>query len=89
MRALFVGGTVDNSELDLEPTEAPKHYPTDAAGRSRRYDLFEIGKRGGEAVYAVYASSGMPEDEVERITEEREYPRRFGVDDGGERVSMH
>jgi hypothetical protein len=89
MRALFVGGTVDNSELDLEPSEAPKHYPTEAAGRSRRYDLYEIGKRDGEAVYAVYASSGMAEQEVERIIAEREYPRRFGVDDGGERVSMH
>jgi hypothetical protein len=82
MRALFVGGTVDNSELDLDPTEAPQHYPTEAAGRARRYDLYEIGRRDGEAVYAVYAAAGMPHDEVERIIAERQYPRRFNAERG-------
>jgi hypothetical protein len=80
MRALFVGGTVDNSELD--PAEAPQHYPTEAAGRAARYDLSEIGRREGEAVYAVYAAAGMPPDEVERIIVERQYPRRFNAERG-------
>jgi hypothetical protein len=88
MRALFVGGMVDNSELDVDPGELPKHYPTDGVGQDRRYHLYEVGKVDGEPVYAVYASAGMAGDEVERLIAEREYPRRFGVDGGGERVSM-
>jgi hypothetical protein len=86
MRALFIGGTVDNSELDLELNEAPRNYPTDSAGRTPRYSLYEVGKREGEPVYAVYASPEMGEDEIERIIDERQYVRRFGVADGGERV---
>ena len=80
MRALFVGGTVDNSELDLERNELPEHYPSETGGNVPRYRLYEIGERGGEPVYAVYDAPGMGEAEVERIIEERDYPRRFGAD---------
>ena len=27
MRALFVGGVIDNGELDLDVSEPPIHYP--------------------------------------------------------------
>lgn len=80
MRALFVGGTVDNSELDLDPGEVPSHYPDDTGSRIPRYDLYEVGQRDGSPVYAVYAAPGLPSQEVERIIAERDYPRRFGAD---------
>ena len=84
MRALFVGGTVDNSELDLDQEELPTHYPSETGGSVPRYRLYEVGERGGEAVYAVYAAPGMGEHEVERIIQERDYPRRFGADQRAE-----
>jgi len=80
MRALFVGGTVDNSELDLDPGQLPTHYPDDTGSRVPRYDLYEVGHRDGEAVYAVYAAPGLSADAVEQVIAERDYPRRFGVD---------
>ena len=80
MRALFVGGTVDNSELDLDPGQVPSHYPDDTGSRVPRYDLYEVGQRDGEPVYAVYAAPDMPPDAVEAVIAERDYPRRFGVD---------
>ena len=36
MRALFVGGLIDNSELDLDGKEPPRHYPPETgSGQSR------------------------------------------------------
>ena len=32
MRALFVGGSVDNSELDLDSERPPLHYPENTGG---------------------------------------------------------
>ena len=32
IHALFVGGTIDNSELDLDGTEPPHRYPPDTGG---------------------------------------------------------
>ena len=32
MRALFVGGTVDNSELDMARDLPPAHYPENTGG---------------------------------------------------------
>lgn len=80
MRALFVGGTVDNSELDMDQPETPTHYPDHTGSNVPRYRLFEVGKRAGDPVYAVYAAPGMPPNEVERIIAERDYVRRFGAD---------
>jgi len=77
MRALFVGGTVDNSELDLEGDAPPLRYPPDSGGRVTRYRLHEIGQRDGQTAYAVYAAPDMPTREVDRIVEERAYARRF------------
>src|SRR3546814_21085119 len=54
MRALFVGGTVDNSELDIDGNEPPLHYPPSTGSGPPRYRLHHVGKQGGSAVYAGY-----------------------------------
>lgn len=78
MRALFIGGLVDNSELDLEASDPPPHYPTDTGSGQSRYRLHHVGlHQDGNLVYAVYAAPGLASEEVERIAQERDYPRRF------------
>lgn len=79
MRALFVGGMVDNSELDLDATQPPAHYPENTGAGRPRYRLHHIGEhnRDGEIAYVVYAAPEMADYEVERIASERGYPRRF------------
>lgn len=78
MRALFVGGVVDNSEMDLDVKQAPVHYPEDTGGGHSRYRLHQIGKQADGAVaYAVYGAPDMADDEVARIANERAYARRF------------
>lgn len=77
MRALFVGGTVDNSELDLDGDAPPLRYPPDTGGRGPRYRLHQVGQRGGSTAYAVYAAPDMADADVDRIVEERAYARRF------------
>jgi hypothetical protein len=82
MRALFVGGTVDNSELDLDGAQPPAHYPPDTGGGRSRYRLHHVGRHavdGGDSgiAYAVYAAPDMADEEVERIAGERDYARRF------------
>jgi len=78
-RALFVGGTVDNSELDLElGTQPPLHYPENSGSGRPRYRLHHLGMRdGGELAYAVYGAPGMAAADIERIADERDYARRF------------
>lgn len=80
MRALFVGGTVDNSELDFGNDPPPLHYPENTGGGTPRYRLSQLGLRDeGTVAYAVYAAPDMAEDEVVRISEERNYARRFAA----------
>src|SRR5690606_33423701 len=43
IRALFVGGVVDNSEMDLEQDTPPVHYPPDGGGGQPRYRLRQVG----------------------------------------------
>lgn len=76
MRALFIGGTVDNSELDLEASVAPLRYPPEGHGHSR-YRLHHLGRHGENTVYAVYAAPELPDAEVMQVAERREYARRF------------
>ena len=76
MRALFVGGLVDNSELDLEGPKAPAHYPENTGSGQSRYRLHHVGK--GDA-YAVYAAPELADAEVLRIADERGYARRFAM----------
>ena len=59
MRALFIGGAVDNSEFDLDGTQPPIHYPENTGGGQSRYNLHHVGRRDGAIAYAVYAA---PED---------------------------
>lgn len=78
MRALFVGGLVDNSELDLKESVPPRHYPPNTGAGQSRYRLYQLGKHGDDSIaYAVYAAPDLAEAVVDRIIDERDYPRRF------------
>jgi hypothetical protein len=79
MRALFVGGTVDNSELNIDGTEPPLNYPPSTGSGQSRYRLHHVGKQGDSAVYAVYGAPDQADAEGRRISEERGYARRFGA----------
>lgn len=81
MRALFVGGVVDNNELDLDGTEPPTHYPPETGSGQPRYRLHAIGKRDDAVVYAVYGAPDVATDEVLRVSNERDYARRFEATD--------
>jgi hypothetical protein len=78
MRALFVGGLVDNSELDLNENVPPRHYPPNTGAGQSRYRLHQLGRHKDDSIaYAVYAAPDLAEDVVDRIIDERDYPRRF------------
>lgn len=77
MRALFIGGTVDNSELDLDGHQPPLHYPENTGGGRARYRLSQLGLREGVVAYAVYAAPELGSAEIDRVVTEREYARRF------------
>ncbi len=77
MRGLFVGGLVDNSELDLEGSTPPAHYPENGGSGVSRYRLARVGRRDAGVVYAVYAAPDLADDEVDRVVSERDYARRF------------
>jgi hypothetical protein len=71
MKAFFVGGVTDNSELDLAGAP-PQHYP-DAKGTGvHRYRLHSATDQ-----YAVYAPPEMDDREVDRVVAERRYAQRF------------
>ncbi|MFC6839587.1 hypothetical protein [Xanthomonas theicola] len=81
MRAVFIGGVVDNSEVDLDGSQPPLHYPENTGTGRPRYRLHQRGEReDGSVVYAVYAAPELGDTEVERVFSERGYARRFGVD---------
>jgi hypothetical protein len=78
MRALFIGGVVDNSEMDLDEAAPPLHYPENTGAGRPRYRLHQVGERGdGSLAYAVYGAPELADDEISRIAEERGYARRF------------
>jgi hypothetical protein len=77
MRALFVGGAVDNAELDMDGATPPVHYPENTGGGQSRYSLHHVGRRDAQIAYAVYADPYLADAEVERISLERDYARRF------------
>lgn len=77
IRALFVGGVVDNSELDLDGPQPPKHYPENTGGGAARYSLRQVGVDGERVVYAVYGAPGVENGFVEQVADERDYARRF------------
>lgn len=77
MHALFIGGTIDNAELDLEGDTPPTHYPPQTGAGVSRYRLHQVGRRDGSVVYAVYGAPDLAIGEVERVAQERDYARRF------------
>ncbi len=79
MRALFVGGTVDNSELDLDGAEPPLHYPPQTGAGLPRYRLHQVGRQDDKVVYAVYGAPDIADEQVRRISDERDYARRFSA----------
>jgi hypothetical protein len=76
MRALFIGGVVDNTEVDMSG-EPPLHYPPRTGSGQSRYRLHQIGRQDDTVVYAVYGAPDLPDALVERIASERGYARRF------------
>ncbi len=77
MRALFIGGAIDNSEFDLDRTQPPRHYPDNTGSGHPRYRLHHVGRRDDRVAYAVYAPAELADSEIERIAAERDYSRRF------------
>jgi len=78
MRAFFVGGLTDNSELDLDGSgKPPAHYPADTGSGIHRYRLQRAVERDGRILYVIYAPPEMSDAEVDRIVDERNYGRRF------------
>jgi hypothetical protein len=77
MKAFFVGGITDNSEIELDGAHAPAHYPDATGSGVHRYRLVTTCVRDGAPLYAVYAPPEMDAAEVERIVAERRYPQRF------------
>lgn len=77
LRALFVGGVIDNNELDLQADEPPLHYPPETGNGVARYRLHAIGRSDGDIACAVYGAPGIASDDVLRVSDERAYARRF------------
>ena len=78
MKAFFVGGITDNSELDLDCRQAPANYPPATGAGVHRYRLHAaVAGDDGATLYAVYAPPEMAADEVERVVAERRYAQRF------------
>lgn len=78
MRALFVGGVVDNSEMDLDDAPPPLHYPDNGGAGRQRYRLHQVGEReDGSLAYALYGAPELSDADVRRIASERGYARRF------------
>ena len=77
IRALFVGGVVDNSEMDLDGPEPPRNYPENTGGGASRYSLRQVGVDGERVVYAVYGAPDVDDGFVEKVADERDYARRF------------
>jgi len=80
MRALFVGGVIDNNELDMDGPEPPRLYPPETGSGQSRYRLHAVGRGDGAVVCAIYGAPDMERDEILRISNERDHARRFGAE---------
>lgn len=86
MRAFFVGGPTDNSELDMDVGgAAPTRYPPDTGSGVHRYRLQTAVERDGRVVYAIYAAPELSDEDVSRIAGERKYAERFPSEQGASR----
>lgn len=81
MRALFVGGTVDNVEVEIDGSEPPVNYPPQTGSGQSRYRLHLVGKQDDAVVYAVYGAPDIPADQVQQTASERDYARRFEAEE--------
>ena len=80
IRALFVGGTIDNNELDLDAEEPPVHYPPQTGNGVARYRLQALGwQDDGGIACAIYGAPDLDPGEVLRISGERAHARRFNT----------
>jgi hypothetical protein len=77
MKAFFVGGITDNSEIELDGERPPSHYPDGTGSGVHRYRLHSAIERDGQTLFAVYAPPEMDAADVERIVAERRYRQRF------------
>lgn len=80
MRALFVGGVIDNNELDLDGTTPPRLYPPQTGSGHSRYRLHAVGRGNGGIACAVYGAPDADSGEVLRVSDERGYARRFATE---------
>lgn len=81
LRALFIGGVIDNSEIDLESTEPPLNYPPETGNGVSRYRLQAVGRQGDDGIAcAIYGAPGIDASEVLRVSDERAYARRFDTE---------
>ena len=56
MKAFFVGGITDNSELDLDGARAPARYPPEHTGSGvHRYRLHSTVERDGQPLAPSYS----------------------------------
>src|SRR3546814_18830028 len=77
MRALFVGGTVDNSELDIDGHEPPLNYPPSTGSGQPRYRLHHTGKQGGSAFTAVDGAPALAYTAARRISDHTAHETRW------------
>lgn len=86
MKAIFVGGRVDNSVIDLgKRATAPAEYP-EGSGDRAAYRLHREARDGDQVAYAIYEAVGMNHGEAARIVAERAYERRFAPSGGNGRA---
>ena len=79
MRALFVGGTVDNVEVEIDGSEPPVHYPPQTGSGQPRYRLQLVGRKDDQVVCAVYGAPDVAAETVRDTAEQRDYARRFSA----------
>jgi hypothetical protein len=80
LRALFVGGVIDNSEIDLDATEPPLNYPPETGNGVSRYRLQAVGRQDDDIACAIYGAPDLDVAEVLRVSDERAYARRFDAE---------
>ena len=79
-RALFVGGVIDNNEIDMEASEPPVNYPPETGNGVSRYRLHAVGRHADAITCAVYGAPDLDPNEVLRVSDERAYSRRFDTE---------
>ena len=80
MRALFVGGCLDASEIDLDGADPQLRYPENTQIGRPSYILHHLAKLpNGKLAYALYAPTTMAAIDVAQIASKRRYAQCYGV----------